>query len=119
MHHVEFFVHVYIDVAVLSFLLLCTPITAQLVSHPSLSSLLPSFTLSSLSFILYFSQPAVSLHLLLLSLSLPPLVCLPSSTDGELHQRGEELYLRSVRHRHSSIFNQECICLKGARNVCE
>lgn len=71
MHHVEFFVHVYIDVAVLSFLLLCTPITAQLVSHPSLSSLLPSFTLSSLSFILYFSQPAVSLHLLL-SLSLSP-----------------------------------------------
>lgn len=41
-----------------------------------------------------------------------------SALDAELHERQEELYLRSVHHRTSSIFNQECICLTSALNFC-
>lgn len=37
---------------------------------------------------------------------------------GDFHQREEELRPCSVCHRHSSIFNQECICLKGALKMC-
>lgn len=126
MCHFELLIHVYL--AVLTFLSLPN-------SAPSLSALCFSFfpVLSSLPS--WFLIPAPTLHSLhspssCLSLFLSPLcsclffplslplVLLPSSTDGELHQRGEELCLRSVCHRHSSIFNQECICLKGALNTC-
>lgn len=38
--------------------------------------------------------------------------------DGDFHQRKEELCPCSVCHRRSSIFNQKCICLKGAPTMC-
>lgn len=71
---------------------------------------------SSLSFCAFFFSGHRVLASSSLSLPLTLLLLLPM--DGELHKRGEELYLCSVRHRHSSIFNQECICLKRALNMC-